>query len=189
MIANLEAVVNASSTPDAGKVIEQELNKAFSGLTFNWPYFVVSLITLAFLTIIITFLVYKPIKKMIKNRQEFIQSNIDASIQAKEDALKVREENDKKIIDATTQAATIINNARAESERIVNSGQSMAKKKAEMMLEQAQILINKKQAEFQKTQKKIIMENAVELAKKIIGREIKNEDNIKMIDEAMKAKE
>ncbi len=181
---NLNQVINAS----AGSAIEHELNKAFSGLTFNWPYFVASLITLAFLTVIITFLVYKPIKKMVKARQKFIQNNIDDSIKAKEDALKVREENDKKIIEATQQATTIINNARSESERIVNSGQAMAKKKAEMMIEQTQILINKKQAEFEKLQKKIIMENAVELAKKIIAREIKDEDNLKMIEEVMETK-
>lgn len=177
----------STSIAAQSKDIGGELKKAFSGLTFNWPYFIFSLITLAFITIIITFLVYRPIKKMVKNRKNFIQSNIDASIQAKEEALKVQETNDKKIIDANTQASAIINNARVESERILTAETAAAKKKTEIMIEQAQILINKKQAEFEKTQKNIIMENAVELAKKIIGREIKDKDNIKMINQALKA--
>ncbi|AZZ65619.1 hypothetical protein DMC14_002375 [Metamycoplasma phocicerebrale] len=165
--------------------ISEELQNTFSGLSFNWPLFVFSLIVLMLITVIITFLVYKPIKRMVKQRQDLIQGNIDASIKAKDDALKAQEEHYKKIIEATNQAATIINNAKVESERIVNSGSAMAKKKAEMMLSQTEVLINKKRAEFSKEQKKIIMENAVELAKKIIGREIKEADNIKMIKEVM----
>ncbi|MGX9339489.1 F0F1 ATP synthase subunit B family protein [Mycoplasma sp. 332] len=172
--------------PEGKGGVSEELEKTFSGLTFNWPLFVFSLIVLMLITIIITFLVYKPIKKMVKKRQELIQSNIDASIKAKDEALKIQEEHDLKIIEATNQARTIINNAKAESERIVNSGSAIAKKKAEMMLEQAEILINKKRVEFSKEQKKIIMENAVEIAKKIIGREIKDADNVKMINEVIK---
>lgn len=53
--------------------VSEELEKTFSGLTFNWPLFVFSLIVLMLVTIIITFLVYKPIKKMVKRRQELIQ--------------------------------------------------------------------------------------------------------------------
>ncbi|WP_045434017.1 ATP synthase F0 subunit B [Metamycoplasma canadense] len=166
--------------------VSEELEKTFSGLGFSWPLFIFSLIVLMLVTVIITFLVYKPVKKMVQKRQELIQENIDASIKAKDEALKIQEEHDKKIIEANNQARTIINNAKAESERIVNSGSAIAKKKAEMMLEQAEILINKKRAEFNKEQKKIIIESAVEIAQKIIGREIQDSDNIKMIQEVIK---
>ncbi|WP_373440911.1 F0F1 ATP synthase subunit B family protein [Metamycoplasma equirhinis] len=165
--------------------VSQELNKAFSGLTFNWPYFVFSLITLGIIVLIITFLVYKPLKKMIKKRQEFIQNNIDDSIKAKEDALKIREENDKKIMDANLQANNIINAAKSESEKIINNGSQQAKKKAEMIINQAQILINKKQEEFNKKQKKLIIESAINISEKILNREIKDSENIKMIKEVL----
>ncbi|WP_427867551.1 hypothetical protein [Mycoplasmopsis arginini] len=181
----METLTILNKLSEGSGSVSEELEKTFSGLTFNWPLFVFSLIVLMLVTVIITFLVYKPVKKMVKRRQELIQENIDASIKAKDEALKVQEEHDKKIIEATNQAKTIINNAKAESERIVNSGSAAAKKKAEMMLEQAEILINKKRAQFNVEQKKIIMENAVEIAKKIIGREIKDSDNIKMINEVI----
>lgn len=175
----------AAAKPSASAKIAEELNKTFNGLTFNWPFFVFSLISLGLVVLIITLLVYKPIKKLIKNRQELIQKNIDTSILAKENALKVQEENDKKIIEANNQAALIINHAKSESERIVNASTIASKKQSELLLDQAQILINKKQSELEQAQKKIIVENAVELAKKIIGREIRNEDNIKLINEVL----
>ncbi|TPE58100.1 ATP synthase F0 subunit B [[Mycoplasma] falconis] len=182
----LDGAANATSNSGGATAkISEELEKAFAGLTFNWPFFVFSLITLGIITLMITLLVYRPIKKMVKARQNLIQDNIDASIKAKEDALLVRENNDKKILEATNQANTIINNAKSESEKIINSGTGQAKKRAELIMSQAETLLQKKQSEFEKNQKKIIMESAVELAKKIIGREIKDIDNIKMINEVL----
>ncbi|AZG68690.1 F0F1 ATP synthase subunit B family protein [Mycoplasma struthionis] len=185
----MQYAINLEEVSQAKPTISDELGKAFDGLTFSWPFFVFSLLTLVLLTLIITFLVYKPIKKMLKNRQKFIQDNIDESIKVKEEALKAREENDKKILDAASQAATIINKARVESERIIQSGADAAKKKADMILETATVLTNKKAAEFEKNQKKIIMENAIDIAKKIIGREIKDKDNLKLIKQVLEEQE
>ncbi|ENY68636.1 ATP synthase B chain [Metamycoplasma auris 15026] len=183
MNANLNLIAKMNTHRAAS--ISEELEKTFKGLSFNWTLFVFSLIVLMVVTAIITFLVYKPLKKMVKERQKFIQENIDASIKAKDEALKIQEERDLKIIEATNQAKTIIENARAESERIVNTGAEAAKKKVEMMLEQAEVLISKRRDQFNKEQKRIVMENAVEIAKKIIGREIKDNDNIKLINEVL----
>ncbi|AXE60577.1 hypothetical protein DA803_00505 [[Mycoplasma] phocae] len=168
--------------------VSEELNKAFSGLSFNWPYFVFSLITLCIIVLIITFLVYKPLKKMVQKRQKFIQNNIDDSIKAKEDALKIREKNDKAIIDADLQANNIISLAKIEGEKIIDNSTIQAKRKAEIIISQADILINKKQSEFEKKQKKLIIESAVALSEKILGREIKNKDNLKMIKDVLDEK-
>ncbi|AWX42688.1 ATP synthase B chain [Metamycoplasma cloacale] len=165
--------------------ISEEISKTFDGLSFNWPYFVFSLLTLGVVVLMITLLVYKPLKKMLKKRKEFIQNNIDESIKAKEDALKIREEIDGKIIQATNHATEILNNARSESEKIVTIGANEANKKAELILEQANVMIAKRNEEFEKEQRKIIMESAVEIAKKILKREIKDKDNLKMIDEVL----
>ncbi|WP_412031501.1 hypothetical protein [Metamycoplasma buccale] len=167
------------------KDISEEINKAFSGLTFNWPYFVFSLLTLGVLTLLVTLLVYKPIKRMVKERQDFIQNNIDESIKAKEEALKAQENIDKQILDASHRANDILNDAKSESERIISHGSEVANKKVELILEQAHILTEKNQKEFEKNQRKIIMENAIEIAKKIIKREIKDADNLKMIKEVI----
>ena len=71
--------------------ISDEITKTFDNLTFNWPYFVLSLLTLTLVVLFVTFLVYKPLKKMLKARQEFIQNNINESIKAKEKALEAQE--------------------------------------------------------------------------------------------------
>ena len=57
---------------NASKTITDKINEIFDGLKVSWPYFVFSLIALGLLTLMITFLVYKPVKKMLKQRQTFI---------------------------------------------------------------------------------------------------------------------
>ena len=167
---------------NASKTITDKINEIFDGLKVSWPYFVFSLIALGLLTLMITFLVYKPVKKMLKQRQTFIQS-----IKAKEKALETQENIDKQIIEANLKVSNILTEAKSESEKIINDGISKAEKQGEMLIEQANILVEKKYAEFEKVQKKIIVENAVELAKKILKRELKDKDNKKLVQELLES--
>lgn len=165
--------------------ISDEITKTFDNLTFNWPYFVLSLLTLTLVVLFVTFLVYKPLKKMLKARQEFIQNNINESIKAKEKALEAQESIDLKINDANIKVSNLILEAKSESEKIINAGMQKAQKQSELLLQQANILVEKKYKDFELEQKKIIIENAVELARKILKRELKDKDNKKLISELM----
>ena len=170
---------------NASKTITDKINEIFDGLKVSWPYFVFSLIALGLLTLMITFLVYKPVKKMLKQRQTFIQNNIDESIKAKEKALEAQESIDLKINDANIKVSNLISEAKSESEKIINDGMQKAQKQSELLLQQANILVEKKYKDFELEQKKIIIENAVELARKILKRELKDKDNKKLISELM----
>lgn len=165
--------------------ISDEITKTFDNLTFNWPYFVLSLLTLTLVVLFVTFLVYKPLKKMLRARQEFIQNNINESIKAKEKALEAQESIDLKINDANIKVSNLILEAKSESEKIINDGMQKAQKQSELLLQQANILVEKKYKDFELEQKKIIIENAVELARKILKRELKDKDNKKLISELM----
>ena len=165
--------------------ISDEITKTFDNLTFNWPYFVLSLLTLTLVVLFVTFLVYKPLIKMLKARQEFIQNNINESIKAKEKALEAQESIDLKINDANIKVSNLILEAKSESEKIINDGMQKAQKQSELLLQQANILVEKKYKDFELEQKKIIIENAVELARKILKRELKDKDNKKLINELM----
>ena len=165
--------------------VGEEIQRTFQGMSFSWPHFLASLIALALVTLIITLLVYKPIKKMLKARHDFIQKNIDDSIAAKDKASKVDEEIDKKILDTDMQVNNMITQAKTESEKIINESIEQAKKQSEILLTQANILVEKKYKDFEQEQKEIIVENAVELAEKILKRELKDKDNKRLIQEML----
>ena len=101
--------------------------------------------------------------------------------------METQENIDKQIIEANLKVSNILTEAKSESEKIINDGISKAEKQGEMLIEQANILVEKKYAEFEKVQKKIIVENAVELAKKILKRELKDKDNKKLVQELLES--
>ena len=99
--------------------------------------------------------------------------------------LKAQENIDLKINDANIKVSNLILEAKSESEKIINDGMQKAQKQSELLLQQANILVEKKYKDFELEQKKIIIENAVELARKILKRELKDKDNKKLINELM----
>ena len=98
---------------------------------------------------------------------------------------KTQESIDLKINDANIKVSNLILEAKSESEKIINDGMQKAQKQSELLLQQANILVEKKYKDFELEQKKIIIENAVELARKILKRELKDKDNKKLISELM----
>ena len=99
--------------------------------------------------------------------------------------MEAQESIDLKINDANIKVSNLILEAKSESEKIINDGMQKAQKQSELLLQQANILVEKKYKDFELEQKKIIIENAVELARKILKRELKDKDNKKLISELM----
>ena len=68
------------------------------------------------LLLILTKLLYKPVKKMVKNRQDFIQKNIDDSINAKQNAINLEQEARDRLVDSKLMALEIINKSKLDAE-------------------------------------------------------------------------
>ncbi|MBN0919372.1 F0F1 ATP synthase subunit B family protein [[Mycoplasma] gypis] len=161
------------------------LGNQFKAFSWSWPYFIVTIVSLAIITIILTFLVYRPVKKMLAKRQEFIQKNIDETVKAKEDALQLQNKANESLLETYKRVDKMLNDARVDSEKIIDDSTEVAKIKAHSMIEQANNSITKSWRDFEKQQKTIIVENAVEIAKKILGREIKDEESKKYIQQLL----
>lgn len=59
----------------------------FEGLFPSIPLMIATIIAFMIVCGLIFYLVYKPIKKLMKERAAFIQNNIDASIKQKEESI------------------------------------------------------------------------------------------------------
>ncbi|MBU4692209.1 F0F1 ATP synthase subunit B [Mycoplasma zalophi] len=165
--------------------VTSELNKVFNNFAWQWPYFIFTIVSLLITVLVLTFLVYKPVKKMLNNRQNYIQQNIDDSVKAKEKALELQVKANEALVETYKKADQMIHDAKTDGEKIIDSATKTANKKAHGMIEQTNNSISKSWKEFEQQQKKIIVDNAVEIAKKIIGREIKDPENKKMIEQLL----
>ena len=106
-------VLTDSSSGDAPLNEEDFLNK----LIPNWTSFVAQVLALAVVIILVIVIGYKPVKKMLKKRQDYIESNIQQAevsrLQAERDAKQARE----MILASKKEATEIINQAEIDAKK------------------------------------------------------------------------
>ena len=157
-----------------------------SKLIPNWVSFVTQLAALVVLIIVVIIFAYKPVKKIIQKRQDYIESNIKEAEKSKsiwkENELKSKET----VLSSERQAADIVANAKVEAEN----------QKA-VILEEAQLQVNKMKQEAEKDIKRMeqeaqedirkeIVNVALDASTEILGREISSEDNSRLVEEFVK---
>ena len=126
---------------------------------------------------------FKPVNEMLEKRRAKANAEIQDAIQAKNDALAMKTEYEQNMREAKTKANEILSNA-----------QKTATVQSEEMLKeasrQAAAMKAKAEADIAQEKRKAVNEikdeiggMAVEIAGKVIEREISEEDHAKLIDE------
>lgn len=142
-----------------------------------------AVLNILILFILLRIFLFKPINKMLDDRTQSIQKDIDDAEQAKKDAEQLRQqyadsisnakEEAGKIIhkaheDAETERAAIIRKSHEEADEIVNSASETIENERKRVLQQAH------------TQ---IADLAIEAASKIVSANLDDEKNRKLVDE------
>lgn len=133
----------------------------------------------------LTFLLYKPIKKFIKGRQEKIANQIKENEKAKADAETLMKDYQTKMDKADAEIEKSINETHLavenEKEAILNS----AHRKANDILKKAEEECAAEQKKAICSLKNEVAEVAVNLASNILEREIKPKEHEKIIDDCI----
>ncbi len=125
---------------------------------------------------------YKPVKKMLEERQRTIDNEYAKVAVAKEEALKSQEEYEAKLQGAKDEADSVIKNAVAIADQREKDIIAKAKEEADSIRRQA-----KEDAELEHKKaiegiKKEIVEVSSALAEKMLEREVSKEDHKNLID-------
>lgn len=116
-------------------------------------------------------LLYKPVSKILNERKEKIQNDIDGAKVLKEEAATLKSEYESKLLDARKETQEIIESGRKRGEEIKEDIIAEAKKEAENIVEKAK----GDQAEREKALLDVKMqagEMAVLIASKIIEKDV-----------------
>lgn len=120
---------------------------------------------------------------LIQKRQEFVQDNIDASVQLKEEAQKTKEQYDEKMKEAGQEAHQILENARAhageEKDKILKDAQAQAVR----LKEQASQEIERDKRKAEKEMKTAISEVAIAAARELVQKEMDETVQKQFVDE------
>lgn len=151
-----------------------------------WPNVWVSLATIiAFLImILIVFLfAYKPVKKNLAKRQEYIQKNIEDSRKALDEANVAKLKAQEEISDANKKAGEILNKAQEialdNQKKILEETNKLVEIKEEQSREDIKNMLNTTRKDISKQ----VVSNSIDLSKEILQRELNEKDNDKIIND------
>ncbi|UUD37292.1 ATP synthase F0, B subunit [Mycoplasmopsis californica] len=176
------------TTPVITYLSEGDINvsETFKKLFPNIPLLIATIIAFIIVFGFLTYFFYKPVKKMLERRNKFIQKNIDDSIRNKKLALESSDEAQERLMNAKITAAEIIDKAKFEAEKVIIEYTTRANKEAELIKSHAEIDIKNEKEKFEKESRQAIIDVAFEIANKIVKKEIKPENEQKLIEDYFK---
>lgn len=151
-------------------------------ISINIWQIVVSLLNLVILFLIIKKFLYKPVKKMLVDRQNAIDKQYDDANQAKLQALEDKKSYEEKLSYAKEQADGVIQSAVSTAQAREKEIIAEAKQKAEGILLKAESDAKLAILKAEDSIKQEIIDVSTVLAKKMLEREIKDQDHKDLID-------
>lgn len=173
------ALLTSCSGEDMGLTGEAFKEKLFP----NWVSFVVQLSALLVLILVFILFAYKPVKKILTKRQDYIENNIKEAEKSKavwqENELKSKE----MVLSSERTAADIVAGAKVDAQKeraaILESTQLEVNK----MKEDAKNDIARMESEAQEEIRKEIVSVALSASKELLGREVSSKDNDRLLNE------
>lgn len=172
---------NTSSSSGISEQFGGRFEELFKGLFPSIPLMIATVIAFIIVFALLFYFVYKPIKKMMKERHDFVQSNIDDSIKNKEESILRLNDANASLKNAHSQADQIITQAKIKAEKVSEVYVQNAKTESKRLLEETALDIKNQQRQFDFKSKKYVVEIATEMAKKILKREISKETQDELI--------
>ena len=149
----------------------------------NWVSFVVQFLSFLILLLVVFFLAYKPVKKILKKRADYVENEIKQAKENNDQAQASIEEAKQLVASSKEKASEIIKNAENQGQErfdaiILEAKQEVAemKKAAEQDIERA------KEDAIQDIRSEMV-NVALSASKEILKREVDSKDNTKLAED------
>jgi F-type H+-transporting ATPase subunit b len=156
---------------------EDILKKVFPN---GWS-FLINFLALIVLFVAVYFIAYKPVKKNIDARKDYVEHNLRDSEKAKATYEQKAAESDHLIEDAKKESVAIV--AKAKADAVTSSQAILDETSKEVTRKKLEADVAIKQAEEASKEKirQEIVDVALEASKQVLGREVNEKDNAKLV--------
>ncbi|MCR5184985.1 MAG: F0F1 ATP synthase subunit B [Bacilli bacterium] len=152
----------------------------------SWLSLLVQLAAFVVLLIIVIFIAYKPVKRMLKKRQDYIEQEISDAEKSKAVALTNLAQSEEKILASKKEAALILEKANLEAKKQQEESLNAAREEIAKMKKQAELDIKKSRQEALDDIHKEMVEVAILTSSEILKREVNEKDNARLAEEFIK---
>ena len=154
-----------------------------SKLIPNWVSFVTQLGALIVLVVIVIVFAYKPVKKIITKRQDYIESTIKEAEESKAVWKENQKQSEEIVLASTRTAADIVAEAKINAENERQKILDDTALEVEKMKKDAENDIARMQEEAKEEIRQEMVEVAFAASEELLSREVNTSDNTRLIEE------
>lgn len=129
---------------------------------------------------------FKPVRKILDARKEKMMSDLNDASKKSNEATTMLTNAQQEIKNSKVQAAKIITDAKKDAEMIIERTNIEAKEEVIRMKKEAEKDIEMSKEQAHDDINKSIVEVALKASEKVLGREVEEEDNRRLIDDFLK---
>ena len=128
---------------------------------------------------------WRPLLKALEDRQETIRRSLDDADAAKQELARLQAESAQIIAEARTEAQSIITQSRVDAEKVRNDLKTKASAEAATIVKNAERQIKQETAQAIQQIRREAVELSLNVASKLIRKNLTSEDNDALIQEAL----
>ena len=176
-------MLNLVVLSDVGDYIKETISK---NLIPDWISFTVQCAAFVIMIIVIFCVAYKPVKKMLAKRADYVENTIRETESAKAEALKNASASEEKLIASKKEAAEIVSEAKVNAQNIQKETLEQTQLEVNKMKEQAEKDIEKSKIEAKEEIRKEMVSVAISASEEVLKREINEKDNARLVEDFIK---
>ena len=148
--------------------------------------FIWTIVTFLVLLTLLAKFAWKPLLKALESRQEAIRKSLDDAEQAKQELVRLQSESVQIIRQARVEAESIVSRSRSDGDRLREEMKQKARAEADSIVRSAQRQIQLETVRAVQQIRGEAVDLSVTIASKILQRNIRKEDNERLIEDALK---
>jgi F-type H+-transporting ATPase subunit b len=151
--------------------------------------FIWTIVTFLVLVALLAKFAWRPLLTALDERQASIKRSLDDAQKAKQELERIQQESAAMLRDARIEAESIISKTQVAAERLRDETKQKARSEADAIIRDAQRQIELETRRAVRQIRNETADLAVQLASKLIQRNITREDNERLIDDALQSVE
>ena len=145
-----------------------------------------TIITFLLLLYVLAKFAWRPLLKMLEERENLIKSSLDDAEKAKLELERLNEESEKIMAKARVEAKEILAEGKTTAEKVKEDTISKAKEAANKIREDAEKQIQVEKEKAITDIKNEVVEISISVAEKLINKNLSDADNKALVDESLK---
>lgn len=142
---------------------------------------IVLLVSFLLLLVVLSYFVWKPVKKIMDDREQFIHDEVSDAEQRREEAIKVQEENDALLKKTQTEISEMMDNAKDQAKKEQEAIIHDANTRANQLIKDAKADVENEKEKAVRDINDQVAELSVLIARKMISKEISQKEQEELV--------